>query len=512
MSKSVNNTDAYPYSSKSASAGGGEQELASPQGPASNQSSSADIIPSAAPVGFGLEGGNIILRSPAYSKQPAHGVPDSTYWSVPPRRFVLASGAFILGTAYGAFKAHWLAPAETCMFLVGLLPLLGYRAKCAVLIAGIMLAAYANAELRAKTEEPPFPGRKNESGISALVGPFDIWGSKSRKRIGTFMRTQIGSQNGSLLASMVLGSRAIRVERRTKIAFRKSGLSHVLAASGFNLSILVASIYVICKALSISSRLRLLFGYSAMLLFLILAGPSPSVCRAFLMGAVLLVADSSFRKVHLPASLMLSAVLMLAITPLDIGDIGLQLSYLSTAGLILCAAPIQRTAQDIVLGFKNGTPFNPTLNMIPATLIGILSASLVAQAFVFPLQLLYFQQFNPYFLLANLAAAPFLPAISVAGFVITVAFLLESPTSSQPIATLLIACVNWLVECFRQLVSSIASLPFAQLNTCTPDLLVILCYYVLLFAIFQCNESWVKRLLAHAFMAVCILLLISLSS
>lgn len=411
------------------------------------------------------------------------------YWAPAPRRYVLAGSAFILGTAYGAFQLHWVMSVLSAFFLIGLVPLFGFRARSTLVLTLIMLAGYGNVYLHPAPQQQGGMWKQHSntrrhysSSGNILVDKQDHfsklssgstsktndWGYMSRKSISKFMKSRMGSENGSLLASMVLGNHAVKVERKTKIAFRKSGLSHVLAASGFNLSILVTSAYFLCRWTMLNCHIRALISLSTMILFVLLAGTSPSVNRAFAMGSLMLVADTCKRSAHLPAVLILSAVSLLALSPHDIADVGLQLSYLSTAGLIIFSSQVKVFAIEKTHG--------------PQEIFqSIIFATIIAQAFVLPVQLFYFQQFNPYFLLANCLAAPFLPIISIAGFASTSIFLIESLFSTMKISSFLLQLCYCPLELFRQLVVFISSLPFAQMETGKPPICMVLAYYTLLF-------------------------------
>ncbi|MBX9572678.1 MAG: ComEC/Rec2 family competence protein [Candidatus Obscuribacterales bacterium] len=423
------------------------------------------------------------------------GTPADHYWLVAPRRFVLAGAMFILGTAYGAFHLPWILPVLSTMFLVGIVPLFGVRPSRALALATIMLLGYGNVGLR-----PEDPRKEANSSIRYFrpqAATETDWGTATRRRISHFMQANLGAQNGSLLASMVLGNRAIKVDRSTRKAFRRSGLSHVLAASGFNLSILVASVYILCRILCIGAFLRLPVGIATMMLFIIIAGPSPSVERAFLMGTVILLGDTLKRTAHLPATLAFSVMVSLAVNPKDIADIGLQLSYLSTGGLVLCAQKMQRTA-------------TRALQTIPTFLIGVLTSCCVAQAFVFPLQVFYFQQLNPYFLLANTLAAPLLPAISIAGFATTSAFILESSVGSTAVSSVLAGLCYWPVQLFRQLVLAISCFPFAQIETHKPSMEIVCLYFISLYVAVHFSDSPFQSWFRGAFLACLIALTINL--
>ena len=91
---------------------------------------------------------------------------------------------------------------------------------------------------------------KNESNKNRL----DIFITEMRDFIMTSHRKNIGEVRGDLLSSIVLGDRSVSLNNEVKDQFRKVGLSHLLAASGFNLSILVGAIYFSSSLISRSRR------------------------------------------------------------------------------------------------------------------------------------------------------------------------------------------------------------------------------------------------------------------
>ncbi|NJK54372.1 MAG: DUF4131 domain-containing protein, partial [Leptolyngbyaceae cyanobacterium SU_3_3] len=104
------------------------------------------------------------------------------------------------------------------------------------------------------------------------------------------VRSQIdwlGSPEGQLVSSMVLGSRVVDLPYDVKDQFIRIGLSHALAASGFQVSLILGVVLALTKRCS--ERVQAGFGFSALLIFLGLTGLQPAVLRAVIMGTGLLI-------------------------------------------------------------------------------------------------------------------------------------------------------------------------------------------------------------------------------
>ena len=152
-----------------------------------------------------------------------------------------------------------------------------------------------------------------------------------RRRIADRLIAQAGAERGGVLAALVLGSAVAPLPAELREAFRAAGLSHALAASGFHLSVLLGAVLALGRRLGRLARLLLAGG--AMLLFLVLAGPQPSVVRAVLMGAMALLALESGRRGRPLGLLRADRGADAAAAPGRwLHDVGFQLSVAATAG------------------------------------------------------------------------------------------------------------------------------------------------------------------------------------
>lgn len=233
----------------------------------------------------------------------------------------------------------------------------------------------------------------------------------SRQAIVAGHRTNLDGDLGDLLSSIVLGDRTVRLSPEIKETFRVTGLSHLLAASGFNLSILVGAVYF---SVSLLTRNRLLISVTALAAtvgFVGLAGPSASVVRAAIMVSFLILARLSFRRLHGGAALAATLMVALALDPLSIVDVGMQLSYAATAVIVGGIGAVDRLATG---GEGDNDSFGARLRrwLIDSTAVIVL-----AQSGVLPLQLYYFKRLGLLFLPANLLIEPVVAPLTVAGFV-----------------------------------------------------------------------------------------------
>ncbi|MBI4427195.1 MAG: ComEC family competence protein [Candidatus Magasanikbacteria bacterium] len=126
-------------------------------------------------------------------------------------------------------------------------------------------------------------------------------------------------------------------------AFNRTGITHIVAISGYNISIIATILIAFFTFLYIPRKKAFWLVCGGILLFVIFAGASASVVRAGIMGALVLLAKQLGRLSRVGNVLALSAVLMLLQNPLVLRwDAGFQLSFAATLGLVYLSPRIQR--------------------------------------------------------------------------------------------------------------------------------------------------------------------------
>jgi competence protein ComEC len=127
------------------------------------------------------------------------------------------------------------------------------------------------------------------------------------------------------------------LDPRLKADFRTTGLTHLVAVSGTNVAVVLGAALALCALVGVPLRWRPYAATAALLAFVVLARPSPSVLRAAVMGGIAMVAlATGSRRQALPA--LCAAVLVLVLVSPDLAaQAGFALSTLATAGLLLVA-------------------------------------------------------------------------------------------------------------------------------------------------------------------------------
>ncbi len=140
-----------------------------------------------------------------------------------------------------------------------------------------------------------------------------------------------------LATAMAIGLRDV-VARDVSDDFRTSGLSHVVAISGWHIAMLGAVVAALLGGLP--RRPRSVLVVLAIAAYSLLAGAAPSILRAALMAAVVIAARESGRRGQAKAGLALTCLALLVLDPATVNDVGFELSAVATAGLLAWASPL----------------------------------------------------------------------------------------------------------------------------------------------------------------------------
>lgn len=124
--------------------------------------------------------------------------------------------------------------------------------------------------------------------------------------------------------------------------FRKLGLSHLLAVSGMHISILLGGLYLLLSALSLHKSLKNALVMTAAVCFMFLTGFTPSATRAALMLILSYLCYYTGSRSDPLSALCFSVALICLFSPPSINDIGLQLSFSATFGILL-TGPLMNT-------------------------------------------------------------------------------------------------------------------------------------------------------------------------
>jgi len=202
--------------------------------------------------------------------------------------------------------------------------------------------------------------------------------------------------HGSLLAGILLGNR-LKLDRSLLEAFRIVGLSHIIAASGQNLAILIANIRTVLQGAL--GRKAFFAALVIVVVYIVLTGAPASILRAGLMISLVLLGEYLGRPSRSLNGLVLAAGILTLFQPKILLDIGFQLSLAATYGLVRLAPLVQRL-------------ISPHW---PRWLSGVISETLAATLMTTPLIVLYFERLSLVSPLINLIVVPIIPLLMALG-------------------------------------------------------------------------------------------------
>jgi competence protein ComEC len=213
----------------------------------------------------------------------------------------------------------------------------------------------------------------------------------------------------ALLTGILLGSDEA-IPSSLMDQFRATGTAHIIAISGFNITIISAALVRVFSRL-LQRYAALIVAVGAIALYTVLVGAEPPVVRAAIMGGLSALALIVGRQGHALTSLLAAAWLMTAWQPLTLWDVGFQLSFSASLGLILYAETLQKAAESLLERFVSMEAAAPVARLLNASLL----STLAALATTLPLMIYHFGDFSPLSLVSNLLILPLQPAIMYLG-------------------------------------------------------------------------------------------------
>ena len=211
----------------------------------------------------------------------------------------------------------------------------------------------------------------------------------------------VGGAGGALIPGLVIGDTSLE-EPTFAVNMRRVGLSHLTAVSGANFAIIAAFLLWLSQWVFKRVRSRLILTSLVLIGFIFLVRPSPSVLRASVMSAVILIAKARGIKADSIPSLGLAIAFLILMDPFQAIDPGFALSVAATAGILLLAPKLEA-----YLGEKFGHEKFAELIAIP------LSATIMCTPVILAISGLFSLVSIP----ANILAEPVVAPITVIGFI-----------------------------------------------------------------------------------------------
>ena len=233
-------------------------------------------------------------------------------------------------------------------------------------------------------------------------------GDEIRQRLLAQIDALLPSEEAGLAHGLLFGEKRM-MSAEIEDAFRRAGLMHLLAVSGLHLGIFLAALWFLLRLFGLRPRVTYPLVGIAVLLILWIVGPRVSLVRAALLFAFLalgsVLADCGLilrRWVSSYAGLAAAGMVLLAIRPTALWDVGFQLSFAAT-GAILFLFDRRFHVQRRLKALAQRSPFPTRIVSYPLTLIAVSAA---AQAGTAPFLAYHFLALYPFALIASLVAIP----------------------------------------------------------------------------------------------------------
>lgn len=266
-------------------------------------------------------------------------------------------------------------------------------------------------------------------------------------------------RTANLLLGILIGERDNMQEDIIE-SFRTANLSHILAVSGAHTSYIILGITYLISKSKTPKRIGYIITIINLLIFIIITGASYSVVRACIMAIVVIGAKICYRKENFFTSICISLIIILIQNPFAINDIGLKLSFMGTAGIVI----FNKSITNFFIKLK-----------IKQKIAEALSVTFSAQLMIMPITILNFNTISLTFFISNILASPLLGIIIIFGFIsIFISSILN------PISKILFLILHIFLELLILVSKVTEKIPGSSILVKTPNILFAIVYYILI--------------------------------
>lgn len=352
-------------------------------------------------------------------------------------------------------------------------------------------------------DEFDYAGWLRRKGIAFVCFAKDNWEKKGHTepswikaralQLRTYFRERMidAGLSGQVLAvseALLLGQSS-EIDPQLLASYSASGTLHVLSVSGMHVALLFVVLLKLLAPLEKKKNgkwLSFALQFFVIWFYAFMTGMSPSVLRSVTMLSVIIAGKMINRKAHLLNTLAASAIILLITDPMLCEDAGFLLSYCAVAGIVIVQPMIEAW-------------YTPQSKIIKP-LWSLISVTVAAQVFTFPLGLYFFQQFPAWFVLTNLIIIPLSTICLYAGLI----FL--SISWWKWLAALFAVVFGFLISLLNTSVSYTEFLPGAVIHTSGWSIIEIMLLYALIGGLLIAGTTKIKP--AFFATAGCLLVLI----
>ena len=275
----------------------------------------------------------------------------------------------------------------------------------------------------------------------------------------------------SLLAGILFGVDT-GLTRELQNAFKNTGTAHIIAISGFNMAIIAGIFFSIFKNL-FGERLGALFAILGIILYTLLVGAEAAVVRAAFMGSISLLARQLGRRNDGMNALAIVALVMTFFKPLVLWDVGFQLSFFATLGLILYAEPFSNFTGNLIARLSKHD-ISALTNIINDNVV----LTFAAQLTTIPIMAYHFKRISLISFIANPFILPVQPAVMIVSGLAVFTSLVIYPLGQ------LMAWVAWPFATYTiRMVEFFDRVPHGNINLGDSSIWFVFAFYIALLSV-----------------------------
>jgi competence protein ComEC len=301
-----------------------------------------------------------------------------------------------------------------------------------------------------------------------------------RGKLKKIIRENSPSPEGEIIQAMILGDQR-DIPKDVMEKFNKTGTTHIIAISGFNIGIVALfSLFIVRSIMKFSAYLLLTYNINAIstmvalipvVMYTFIAGMGMSVVRATIMAVVFMMAIIAGKERNLYNTLAFAAFVILAISPHALFDISFQLSFVAVWFILYITPRFTAWIPKISGETRSQHTLFTTKTLRNILVFFVVSVS--ATIGTLPLIVFYFNRVSTVVLLANLLVVPVMGVIAIP---LCTAIILAAMFSSA-LASLFVYISNFFIWLSVTMVDYLASLPGSFFFMSTPSLTEIILYY-----------------------------------
>ncbi len=296
--------------------------------------------------------------------------------------------------------------------------------------------------------------QKNLSNFKLLI-------HKIREKLKQNIQELLTKETYALGIGILIGDNS-RINEKIVEDFKNSNLSHMLAVSGAHINYVVLTVSILFTKKRAGIKAQRVVTIMMMLFFMELTQMTSSVVRAGISCIIYMLASLLYRKVDVINAMAISTLLILLNNPFKLFDIGFQLSYAGTLGIILFCKLINIPIKNKLLKYLKDS----------------IIISISANIFIIPIMMYQFNTISLTFILSNLLAGPLL-GISI---ILEIIVLLISFMSIN-IAAIPAKVLNILLILIINIANWFSNIKISKIYVITPQIISIVAYYLICAAI-----------------------------